>query len=124
MEFQNSYFETLSDPEIIIVNVKPVSTELQFYIDDYKVNMSNSHMISIVNRVTLKKINFKIEDVIAVKDKLNLISRQLMLVNKVSKPRYKTIFNNLIEVHAFIGKLKEKIDEYYYNYTSIHSIVK
>jgi len=82
---------------------------LNFKIDNYQVNMSNHNKIRITNTVSGKFISIKIDINTSFEDKIYIISRQLMLVNKNRNPQYKTIFNSLIEAQVFIQKLKTKI---------------
>jgi hypothetical protein len=83
---------------------------LNFKIDNYQVNMFNLNKIIIINTVTGKKTSFNIDNNTSIEDKIYLISRQLMQVNKMKNPKYKTIFNSLIEAQDFIQKLKTKIN--------------
>lgn len=82
--------------------------DLKFKIDNYLVNMSNLNKIIITNTVSGKKISFMNDINTSIDDKIYIISRQLMMVNKMRNPQYKTIFNNLIEAQIFIQKLKNK----------------
>lgn len=83
--------------------------DLKFKIDNYQVNMSNLNKIIIINTVSGKQTSFKIDLNTSIEEKIYLISRQLMLVNKMRNPQYKTIFNSLIEAQLFIQKLKKKL---------------
>jgi hypothetical protein len=85
--------------------------DLKFKIDNYQVNMSNLYKIIITNVVSGKKLSFRIDINSSIEDKIYLISRQLMLVNKMKYPRYKIIFENLTETLVFIQKLKKRIND-------------
>ena len=84
--------------------------DLKFSIDNYQVNMSNINKIIITNTVSGKQTSFKIDINTSIEDKIYLISRQLMMVNKRRNPRYKILFSSLIEAQVFVQKLKNKIN--------------
>jgi hypothetical protein len=81
-------------------------------IDDYRVYLSNSCMVTIYNRVSFKKISIKIDSSLDNKEKIYLISKHLMMINKSKNPQYKKIFKSLLETLRFIEKLKMKINEF------------
>lgn len=95
--------------------------DLKFKIDNYLVNMSSLNKIIITNTFSGKFTSIKIDINTSIEDKIYIVSRQLMLVNKNLKPQYKTIFNTLIEAQVFVQKLKKRINNSVLNLSLIEN---
>lgn len=81
----------------------------KYVIDGYEVRISNPRVIIIKNIITLKKCSFKTDFQSSLQEKIYKISRELMIVNRITHPKYKSLFNSLIETMKFIEKLKHMV---------------
>ena len=84
--------------------------EIKLQIENIEVEV-DKHIVIIRNCKTFKSVKFRPDSDLSVKDKVNQISKQLIFLNKEKPPKYKLIFDSLIETLKFNEKLKEMINE-------------